>query len=248
MQFKQFGVAVARQFQSMTATGLFRTAADKDVLWETYLNSFPPGSNPIYKQRTDHDCCACRHFIKMLGGVVTVVDNELLTIWDVAIGEPYRTVAAAMATYVRSQVIENIFLHIEPVVGLANTHQLLEDNTVKTWDHFFVNLPANYVAGRDAIGPRLSDARATYDVLLRGLTEITLNAVDTVLELIAQNSLYRGEEQQFAVSEFRKLKVEFEQPTSFRHDLYTWARSVIVPAAVARIRNTAIGTLLAPAI
>lgn len=71
MNFDQFSAEVAASFQRMTATGLFSTAADKDRLWETYLGSFAPGTNPIYKVRAENDCSACRYFIRTLGGVVT---------------------------------------------------------------------------------------------------------------------------------------------------------------------------------
>ncbi len=49
--------------------------------------------------------------------------------------------------------------------------------------------------------------RSSHDVYARALSEISIDSIDTVLELIAQNSLYRGEEHKFVVTEFRKLKI-----------------------------------------
>ena len=34
---------------------LFETDADKDRLWDIYLNSFPDGTNPIYKVRREYE-------------------------------------------------------------------------------------------------------------------------------------------------------------------------------------------------
>ena len=31
---------------------LFVTGVDKDLMWETYLNSFPPGTNEIHKENS----------------------------------------------------------------------------------------------------------------------------------------------------------------------------------------------------
>ena len=253
MDFKDIGKAVAKQFQTMTSTGLFQVEVDKDSLWETYISSFPEGTNPIYVKRTEHDCSCCRSFIRTMGGVVTIVDGKFTTIWDINIGGFYQVVADAMAKLVKRCAIDNVFLHTERSVGTANSRQLLEDSTVKTWEHFFVNLPAETVVKGTDIGPTLADIRSTKDVMLLSLQEITLDSIDTVLELIAQNSLYRGEEHTFALESFRKLKKEFDKlpihgtPMATRNvirDLFCWSRYNALPQSVSRIRSTVIGTLL----
>jgi hypothetical protein len=246
MTFRTIQQAVGKQFQAMSLvpTGLFRIDIDTDSLWDTYLASFPEGTNPIFKTRTEHDCSCCRHFVKTLGGVVSIVNGKLVTIWDIQVGGFYQVVADAMASLVRSKQIANQFLHTERMVGNANTRQLLEDKSVKTWDHFFVNLPNSAVVPGLQIGPKLSDSRAAHDVLKRGLTEITLDSIDTVLDLIAQNSLYRGEEHKHAVSDFRQLKAAFGKLKGEQsQDLFAWDHAQD-KASVARIRNTVIGTLL----
>jgi hypothetical protein len=254
MQFNAIGKAVAKQFQAMTATGLYRTQAEKDVLWETYLASFPEGSNPIYKERTEHDCNCCKSFIRTLGGVVSIVDGNIVTIWDINVGGPYQVVADAMAEYVKNCAIDNLFLHPEKMVGTVNSRQLLEDKSIITWDHYFVNLPNDAVVRGEQIGPQTSEARSTFDVMFRSLNEITIDAIDTVLDLIAQNSLYRGEEHTFALTEFRKLKVEWmrlrldgiaqSEATIAARDLFVWPLIKTVPKPVSRMRSTVIGTLL----
>lgn len=241
LEFKQLQNAVAKQFKAMATGPLFQVAIDKDRLWETYLGAFPPGTNPIYKTRTEHDCSCCKHFIRTLGGVVSIVGDELATIWDGDIDGPYAVVTATMADFVGKHTIDNEFRHPLSFVGQANSRQLLEDKSVHTWDHFHVNLPQAVVTRGELIGPALSNSRATHDVLLRGLDTITLDAIDTVLELVAQNSLYRGEENRFAVESFRKLKVAWGRTS--KPDLYVWSM-LNMPESVTRIRNTAIGTLL----
>ncbi len=234
--------AISKQFKAMSARQLFVLTLDAAALWEHYLASFPAGSNPLYKTRTEHDCSCCRRFVKVLGGVVNIVDGKLITVWDFKLDGPYGIVAESMAEYVRGYCVENIFVHNERIVGTANSRQLLEDKSVKTWDHFYVNLPDANVLTGTLIGPKLSDTRATFDVMRRSLEEINFEAIDAVLELIDQNSLYRGEEHKFAVTEFRKLKrIAF---TSSSLDLFVWEHTTSVPASVSRIRNTVIGTLL----
>jgi hypothetical protein len=243
-RFTDIQKAVGKQFKEMSAKRLFSTGTDSAALWDTYLASFPEGFNPIYKKRTEHDCGNCRHFIKALGGVVNILDGKIITLWDFKIDGPYQVVADAMAAYVRERAIENVYLNYQRMVGQGSSRQLLEDKTVKTWDHYYVNLPASAVVGKDQIGPRTGEFRATHDVMLRGLTEITTDAVETALDLIAQGSLYRGEEHKFAVLEFQKLQAKFHGLSVAVRDLFVWERMESVHASVARIRNSVIGTLL----
>ena len=80
LSFSAIQSAVAKQFKAMSAWRLFSTTADGDRLWEIYLASFPLGSNPIYKTRTEHDCGCCRHFVRSLGGLVNIVDGKVATL------------------------------------------------------------------------------------------------------------------------------------------------------------------------
>lgn len=244
--FDAFASAIAAQFQKMTETGLFRTDVPRDDLWALYLGSFPPGADPIFKTRTEHECSCCRHFVKTLGGVVTIVNGQLVTLWDVTLEAKYQPVVDALAARVREATIENVFVHPEPTVGTFRSNALLESGQVVTWRHFCVNLPGSTHMTKKLIGPLEAETRSTFDVMLRGLREITVDAVDTVLDLIAQNSLYRGEEHQGALQKFRELQRDFRlTPYDVRDEqLFAWGRLSSTAPAIARIRNTAIGTLL----
>ena len=59
---------------------LFLTNVSKDEMWETYLKSFPKGANPIFRERTEHDCNCCKNFIRAVGNVVEIVGNKVVTI------------------------------------------------------------------------------------------------------------------------------------------------------------------------
>ena len=239
MQFKTFKQAVQQQFDTMQQHPLFRVVSDKNLLWQTYLNSFPAGTNPIYRERTEHDCQCCKQFIRAVGDVVAIINGQVVSIWDIEIGGYYQVVADALAAKVKAQAVENVFFHQERTAGTDRNVQLLLSGETQTWEHFFINVPAaNY--SKDP-GPKLSEARSTFDVMRRGLSEITIDALETVLELIAQNSLYRGEENTFAVEAFLKLKQEFDKAAD--KDIFCWSKLTITPA-VSRIRNTSIGTLL----
>jgi hypothetical protein len=244
MDFIKFKMAVSEQFDRMNKHELFRTAVEGNDLWELYLSSFPAGSNPIYRERTQHDCSCCRQFIKTAGNVVAVIDGKLESIWDILLESvEYQAVANNLSGRVKSSELVNEFLHYENHVG---TNQNFEDteNGVLTWNHFFFPLPSKVVVSKDAIATKLGDSRSLKDVFKRSLEELTVEAIDVVLDLISQNSLYRGEEHKFALETFKATKLEYEELDDNSKILFTWRRIKDLPPAVTRFRNTVIGTLV----
>lgn len=251
MEFVKFKEVVAKQFNAMKGHELFRTDVEKDAMWETYLASFPEGSNPIFRERTEHDCNCCKSFIRAIGNVVAVIDGKIVSIWDGKVADAnYQVVADALSALVKSKPIINLFLHTERTAGVDKTYDTNPSSKATVWNHFFVNIPCgkngekNFVASGADIGTILSEARALHDVLLRSLNELTDDSVETVLELIAQKSIYRGEEHKHAVVAFKDLKRKFDALPENQKDGFVWLNTKSVPASVAKIRNTAIGTLL----
>jgi hypothetical protein len=245
VNFQVFKVAVAKQFDRMQKHQLFRAEVDKDLLWATYLKSFPEGTNPIYRERTEHDCGCCKQFIRAVGDTVAIINGKVESIWDAQVSEPgYQAVADALSAVVKNAKIADQFVHYEKTAGTDKNFEEMVDR-IQTWQHFFLNVPQAYVMKKADIPTFLNGPRTSREVLLRSLTEITDDAVNTVLDLIAQNSLYRGEEHKFALTEFSKLKTKFSSLKSDREkEIFTWSNLKETAGSVARIRNTSIGTLL----
>ncbi|MCK5616709.1 hypothetical protein KAR91_83380, partial [Candidatus Pacearchaeota archaeon] len=241
--FKKFKAALSAQLVDMSKADMFRADVDKDTLWETYLGSFPEGTNPIFRERTEHDCQCCKQFIRAGGGAVSIVDGELVSVWDIEIGGHYQVVVDALSKLVKSQGVRDIFLHAEKDLGTDFNHQLLDDGTSMKWDHFHFELPQKFVKRGADIVTILSNARAGKEVFKRSLDEISTEAVETVLEMIEQNSIYRGEEHKEIVELFLKCKQEYIEVETKHEDNYCWVKSLALGGA-ARIRNTVIGTLL----
>lgn len=248
--FHLIKAAVAKQFAAMTKNGatLFTTGVDRDTIWTSYLKAFPAGSNPIFKERTEHDCSCCKQFIRTVGDVVAMVNGELQSIWDVEVDDPaYQKVANKMAKLVKARSVKNVFIHDQQKVGADKTFDAAVNSSVSTWHHFFVNLPSSVVKRKDQIPTHKGERLTEHDLFERALEEFTLDALDTVLDLIGQNSLYRGQEHFNTVSRFRAFFVAYKaKKDALQKDLMIWhaITSGDCPAQVIRVRNTSIGTLL----
>jgi len=244
MEFEILGKAVKAQFDKMSEGQLFAIETnDRNELVDHYLSSFPDGTNPIYKERTEHDCQCCRSFIRQIGGAVSIASNgQIETVWDVEVGGFYQVVCDAMASYVRSKEIRNVMLNSEKNISVGTSHSQDEDGNALTWNHFYAVLPNKYVS--QDVPSQLSITRSNYDVLKRSLEEITVDAAKTVLELIDQDSIYRGAEHKRTVQTFLVLKSAFDIcEGSELQERISWYRSVQLGGA-SKIRNTAIGSLL----
>lgn len=248
MSFIDFKTKLQEHFATMVegANRLFVVDVDKDELWNLYLDSFPVGTNEIYRERREHDCSCCGHFIKSVGNVVALKNGQVISIWDIDINDTtYKPVAAALSTFIKSKPVIDVFFSKETNIGTNHNFELLPDGSSKKWEHFFIKLPAICVEPRRSIGDVMGSFRDTRSVFKRSLEEISQESLMTVLELIAQKSLYRGEEWKGVLESFLAYKREYAAlDTDNAKDIYAWEKSVSAGAAVGRIRNHSMGTLL----
>ena len=249
MEFMEFRGLIQKQFRAMTIDGanLFVVGVDKDEFWNTYLDSFPVGTNNIYRERREHDCCYCRHFIKSIGNVVAIKDNKIISLWDFEINDStYTPVTKALSNYIHSHAISDIFLSAEKFAGTDYNFELLDNGKSKQWDHFYLAIPESFVLqNKDLINGNKATYRDTRNVFKRSLDEITQESIETVLELIFQNSLYKGEEWKSVLEKFLKYKKEYSKlTTSEDKNIYTWDKAKEAGMSIGRIRNHSIGTLL----
>lgn len=249
MEFTEMRDKLIQHFNKMVkdVDRLFEVSVDKDELWNTYLDSFPAGTNEIFRERREHDCSCCRQFIKNIGNAVVIKDNQVETIWDFKTNDStYQPVLNALSDYIKSHAVSDIYVSKIKKIGTAQNYETLENGKRLEWSHFYLDLPEKFVdkSGRSE-GDIKGEFRDTRNVFKRSLDEISMDALDTILELISSNTLYKGEEWKGVLTEFRKYKKEYDiLSTSKEKDLYTWEKSVKAGIAIGRIRNHSIGTLL----
>ena len=252
--FKEFRALLQDHFNEMVKAEnpLFITDADEDELYNLYLDSFPVGTNELFRKRREYDCSCCRRFVKNIGKLVAFDDGKVVTIWDFdAKSDKYQPVVDALAAYVKSRTIVNPYFVSRNMIGSGNmfgtemNYEYDENHKdVRTWDHFAVKIPQRFITSGDDVSTKMAQWRDSANVFKRSLEELTMEAVDTVLELIAQNSLYRGKEFERAVKVFKTHKIEYSNTPAENKDAYVWLAPAWGDMGQLRIRNTAIGTLL----
>lgn len=249
--FRDFVKAIQKNLQQMSkdSSRLFTVNVDTEELYNLYLDSFTAGTNEIYRERREYDCSCCRHFIRDVGNVVSIKNGELHTIWGInpVSDDKYNVVAAALDAYVKQKAVLGVFLKKEKRIGTPENREMLPTGKINKYEHFFVDLPEICIF-KECYGHTLegdlSQFRDVRNVFKRSLDEISKEAVDTVLELIAQNSLYKGAEWKKQLTEFKNYQKEYGKLTDEQKELWIWEKSISAGAVIGKIRNHSIGTLL----
>lgn len=248
MEFRNFKRMLQENFEKMTrgATHLFEVGVDKDELWNLYLDSFPEGTNEVFRERREYDCSCCKQFIRNIGNVVVIKDNKVHTIWDIDTEcSTFKPVAQALSAYIKGHAVTDVF--VNQIGNKIGTDKNFEHTATKVyeWEHLYLEVPNKFVdRSNKSIGDVQGKYRDVRNVFKRSLDEISEESVVTILELIAQNSLYKGEEWKAILTEFLKYKRVYDALPVNEKDNYAWEQSVKAGVAVGKIRNHSIGTLL----
>jgi hypothetical protein len=207
-----------------------------DQLWAHYLESFPAGTNPMFRERTEHDCSTCRNFVRNLGAVVWIEKDKIVSVWDVKVDDAtYQHVADEMSKLVKSLPIDSPFIVQQPSYGAATTSHKGE-----TWHHFSGTVPPAYLWAKnpsDFVGEKRNDVLG----LRRSILEISDDACEIVAELIDTDNLYKGEEYKHKLVMLRKAKREWAQlKTEREREIFLWLNA----APGSRVHSSVFGTLL----
>lgn len=243
MSFDQVKKQVESNFKKLVtaAEGLTKgvlhyVAIDRDEIFNQYLAGFPE------ETRQEHNCNSCKSFLRQFGGIV-LIDKEykLVSLFDGVDVEGYEGAMSNLARYVRSLPVTDVLMNDVAECG-TDKNVSKKDGTL--WRHFFITLPSKFLQAKDSLDSLRANKRGDFDVFERGLRELKIDATETVLDIIAQNSLYRGQESKGVLDEFMKLQKQYaDVPSGLRRN-FAWAKAATVSGSISRIRNNAIGTLL----
>lgn len=234
--FKQFKTGVQQQFAEISKGNLFYVTIDRDKIFEVYLNGF---ADP--EKRQGNNCNCCKSFLRQWGGIVAIDENlKMTSIWDFENpSEEYEQARKNLSGYIHSLPITDVFLNPFKNCGTDGNFDMVSN---VTWEHFFITLPPKFVTSD--VDSKLGERRETRNMLKRNFEELTIDATETVLELVAQNSLYRGIEFEALLKKLLLAQESYKDVPLEHKENYIWLQSLLLPVSVSRIRNSAIGTLL----
>lgn len=209
----------------------FRT--DTADLFDRYLASVP---NRLY-----HTCHTCRRFFELYGGAVTI-DEEGLTssvFWRPEEASPYYALAfSVLQDYVTRAKVTGAFYSADKVWGHRVTGE---------WTHYAV-VPNRVVLFDSRVKtPFQAEAAKHEDFknVVRALSQYTLPTLETAVELLRADVLYRSEKVLGAAEWLRDLaSMRAATKNAVRRNNLTWRSVVRAPAGFCHPRSSMIGTLL----
>jgi len=245
VSFKDIAVTTADYLKTLTDHNeLYVTTCDGDAVYAEYLASFPAGTDPIFKERTEHDCQTCRNFIKNVGKLVAIVGGEIVTVWDVPnLPYPYSEVFASLSRFVKKFPIDSVYRDDQPSYGAKSTMQVIDPEAfqTRTWNHFYWNVPKRFHLESHKLGECLGESRNSASIFRRGLDELNPTSLKDVKDLISANSLYRGAEFADKVNRFIELQTCYLTLDADHKSAFVWQHH---NDSASRLRNTVIGTLI----
>lgn len=211
---------------------VFMTDAAED-LWTLYIESFPEGA-----ERQHHTCNACRHFIQRYGALVTIdADGKTLPVmWELtdAYG-PYMQGVARLMHRVGEAKVTGVFLHASSVLGHPVTGE---------WQHLHATNPKVFYSPTQSAGQAMAEKREDFKNVKRALAEFTPATVQTAMQLLTSEALYRAEKVIGPARWLGDLHAAIATKQGAARDNAIWLAIATAPAGYAHPRSSMIGTLL----
>ena len=224
---------------------LFKTDIEKNKLWDIYINSFPEGTNKVYRTNRQYDCNACKSFIKNIGGTVFIKNGKLKSIWDFDTGSNiFQPVVDKMSEYVESSKVCDVYISKTKRVGIdSNESQSKDSDYIIMFEHLFLDLPHKFCNVNK--NERISEFGSKRNAFYNSLEKISTDSIQDVLYLVENNSIYRGLDFKKTLVKFFELKKEYDKLQSNKlKENFAWEYSTKVNDSVAKIKNSSIGKLL----
>lgn len=262
------------QFDVISASGkLYKADISGDKVWEIYLDTLNKVHGRSFRdpESSYYNCNFCKAFLRRYGNIVAIIDNKIVTLFDVAIGEEYKETVKALSDAIAAAGIKDIFLesfeHLNKLRKRNKKDATFEFGTLKnvkrynkeeagkfgvvttgqivTFDHMSITVDKKFVNTTansvETIQGTYRDAR---NLFKRCMEEIPLDTLELVRDLINQDSLLNGKPHLVKVEAIIKKKKEYEalgRPS--RQVLSNWCWEASRDFQYARFKNELIGVL-----
>lgn len=232
-QYPQFSESIKRHFSTFDSLPLFTT--DAEGLFEAFLQGLP------HEARQHYTCSCCRHFVNRFGGLVSISEDGEVTsvMWDEDNTPDFFVESVrAMRQIVLKSNVTGVFASSNGILGQPHSGG---------WNHMSVSLPEQkiYCSRLKTAGQVMAEKKENFRILIAGLTEYSLDAVEQALSLLDSESLYRSDKVLGVAKFLQELHIK-RQSTFNRQvrDNITWLSVATAPAGFCHVKSSMIGTLL----
>jgi hypothetical protein len=237
-QYPEFEQVLKNNFNAALERGKQLFTTDSQGLYEAYLRNLPA------EARQHYTCNACRHFIEKFGGLVVILDDGSIesAMWgENDVPDFFSKSVDAMRSIVLKSKVNGVFISGQQILGLPVTGE---------WSHYSVTLPADMI--RRLNGDRLKTADQImaekyedFKMLKAAIIEYPLKIVNTALQLLQSEALYRSEKCLGVAQWFAELHVNLSKTKNkTKADNTIWKAVATAPVGFCHIRSSMIGTLL----
>lgn len=244
--FQQMRNDIQKHFaEEMSQYKLFKVDVDVEELWHTYLDAYPAEMQTNYKEARWQDCTSCHRWFKKMSNVVALDDNgNMITIFSCHTLPQYQNILNQLADMITGAEITEVFLSSAKEIGHKTTYTEDEFGNVQRNDHFYSVLPDKVIREGIQVGRSKDKYHTARELLERSLSEITIEALDIVVDLINDNNLYRGDVWKTQITKFRSLKIAYENTDNDIRNNWLWLKSMEAGIFISGIKNHSIGVLL----
>lgn len=232
-QYPHFSDAIKTRFAEYSNLPLFMT--DAEGLFEAYLDGLPEHA------RQHYNCNCCRNFINRFGGLVSINENGIVfsALWDeLDMPSFFIDSVEAMKGIVLKSRVTGVFVSSERTLGTP---------TSNGWDHMSVNLPANKVhtSRLKTAGQEMAEKKEDYRILISGLREFPEDVVQTAVNLLESETIYRSDRVLGVAKFLKELHAKrLDTSNSRTRDNITWLAVATAPSGFCHVKSSMIGTLL----
>ena len=210
---------------------LFTTAIDN--LYDIFLEHLPA------EARQHYNCRTCRHFVNRYGGLVTIDDEGYIhpVMWYGFIPEFFHNSVIEIRKAVMNSKVTGVFLTSEKRLGVAKTG---------VWNHMCVDIAKDRIH-RDRIRNEyqtMAQKKQDYLMLLNAVTKYKQSTIETAVNLLRSDTLYRSEKVLGIAEWFLDVKTNTEALKGKQRTNYIWKKSATAPAGFCHVSSSMIGTLL----
>lgn len=229
-EYPHLEARIRESFEAAVNSGEPMFDTDVSNLYDLFLEEIPA------EHRQHYNCHACRRFVNNYGGLVTIDDDGVThpVMWKFEYPEFFAHAVSKVYSKVKRAKVIAVFITSDKRLGVARTG---------VWTHMSVDVPKAiiYKSRLKTADQAMDEKNQEFLMLMRATNNYSLKTVETAVNLLRSESLYRSEKVLGIAEWFLKVK---NLQGKYNYTNRMWKMVATAPAGFCHISSSMIGTLL----